>query len=355
MAAQTLFPVPIADLVQGVRAGDRALLARAITLIESNRPAHQPLAQRLLLQLLPDQSNPSRSHRIGITGVPGVGKSTFIEAFGRHLIAQGHKVAVLAIDPSSQRSGGSILGDKTRMAHLGVDPNAFIRPSPAAGRLGGVHRKTRETILLCEAAGYDIILVETVGAGQNEISVADMVDSFLILMLPGAGDDLQGLKKGILEHADIIAIHKADGDNADSAQQAAHQYRTALHVLQSSSSSNTDLWSVPVMTCSSITGKNMDQVWQTLSAHKMFQINHDLFQETRHRQNISWMWAMVEDQLMDRLYRHPDIQAELPHLLQDLSTGRATPASNARQLLSLFTLPDTSDAPPVSAPSQEQK
>ena len=335
MTPAPVFPVPLDKLEQGVLNGNRALLARAITLIESNRPAHQDLAQDLLMRVSPKRTD---SLRIGITGVPGVGKSTFIEAFGNSLTAQGHKVAVLAVDPSSTRTGGSILGDKTRMASLAINPDAFIRPSPSAGRLGGVHRKTRETITLCEAAGYDIILVETVGAGQNETSVADMVDVFLILMLPGAGDDLQGIKKGILEHADIIAVNKADGENADSARRAAHQYKSALHVLQPAYQKGKESWDVPVITCSGLANQNLDQIWDALQSYKQFQQAQGLFAQKRQDQDVSWMWAMVEDHLIDRLHRNPDIQAKMPTLLADLASGKSTATLNAQQILSLFSL-----------------
>lgn len=254
--------MPLPDLdtfVTGVRACDRALLARAITLIESTRADHQALAEALLQCLWPHTGG---AVRVGITGVPGVGKSTFIEAFGRMLTKAGHRVAVLAVDPTSSRTGGSILGDKTRMTDLGADPNAFIRPSPTAGTLGGVARRTRETMALCEAAGFDVILVETVGVGQSETVVADMVDFFLVLMLPGAGDELQGIKKGILEIADMIAVNKADGENAPRAEAAARDYRGALHILKPASAN----WSPPVVTCSALKNQGLDTVWAEICA-----------------------------------------------------------------------------------------
>src|ERR1700731_2152401 len=244
----TLAPVDITALVCGIRAGDRAVLARAITLIESKRPDHERSARQLVQSLLP---HTGAARRVGITGAPGVGKSTTIDALGSHLTALGHKVAVLAVDPSSVRSGGSILADKTRMARLASDPNAFVRPSPSSGTLGGVAAKTRESMLVCEAAGYDVVLVETIGTGQSETMVADMTDFFLVLMLPGAGDELQGLKKGVVEIADMIAINKADGDNLKRAQAAAAEYRGALHILGARS----PLWSPPVLTYSALTGE----------------------------------------------------------------------------------------------------
>ena len=250
----------VEELAEGVARGDRTLLARAITLIESTSRAHRDKAGALLTAVLPRTGG---ALRIGISGVPGVGKSTFIEAFGTHLTAHGHKVAVLAVDPSSTRSGGSILGDKTRMEKLSADPAAFIRPSPSAGTLGGVARATRETMALCEAAGYDVILVETVGVGQSETMVADMVDTFLVLMLPGAGDELQGIKKGILEIADVLAVNKAEGDNRAKAEAAAREYKTALHIMQPKEAA----WRVPVVCISALARLGLDDLWAALKAH----------------------------------------------------------------------------------------
>ncbi len=253
-------PLPSLDtLVEGVRAGRRAVLARAITLVESRKPEHQGLAEELVQALLPSTG---KATRVGITGVPGVGKSTTIDALGTHLLERGHRVAVLAVDPSSSRTGGSILGDKTRMARLSMDERAFVRPSPAAGTLGGVAARTRETLLLCEAAGYDVILVETVGVGQSETAVADMTDTFLVLMLPGAGDELQGIKKGIIEIADILAVNKADGPNAPRAKKAAADYRAALHLL----GGREPHWSTPVLTYSGLTGEGIEELWQQVRA-----------------------------------------------------------------------------------------
>src|SRR5450631_4028240 len=250
----------IARLARGVRAGERAVIARAITMVESRRPDHQRAARHLVQDLLPDTGG---AVRVGITGTPGVGKSTTIDALGSYLTEQGRKVAVLAVDPSSTRTGGSILADKTRMATLAADPNAFIRPSPSAGTLGGVAAKTRETMLICEAAGYDVILVETVGTGQSETAVADMTDFFLALMLPGGGDELQGLKKGLVELADMIAINKADGDNLTRAKVAAAEYRAALHIL----TPRVAEWQPPVVTYSALTGAGMTQLWDHVVDH----------------------------------------------------------------------------------------
>src|SRR5689334_899824 len=258
MASRNL---PPADLVRGVRSGDRAMLARAITLIESKRSDHRRTAHQLVQGLLPLTG---KGVRLGITGAPGVGKSTTIDVLGTHLTGKGHKVAVLAVDPSSTRTGGSILGDKTRMARLASDPHAFVRPSPSSGTLGGVAAKTRETMLVCEAAGYDVVMVETVGIGQSETAVADMTDFFLVLMLPGAGDELQGLKKGIVELADMIAINKADGDNIKRAKVAAAEYKAALNILAPQSAS----WTPPVITYSALTGHGIEELWGQIIAHK---------------------------------------------------------------------------------------
>src|SRR5712675_748241 len=251
----------LANLARGVRAGERGVIARAITLIESRRADHQRAARRLVQDLLPDTGG---AMRVGITGTPGVGKSTTIDALGSFLTQQGRKVAVLAVDPSSTRSGGSILADKTRMPRLAADPNAFVRPSPAAGTLGGVAAKTREAMLLCEAAGYDVVLVETIGTGQSETAVADMTDFFLVLMLPGAGDELQGIKKGVVELADMIAVNKADGDNVKRAKAAAGEYRAALHILNPRSQH----WAPPVTTYSALTGDGVADLWHKALAHR---------------------------------------------------------------------------------------
>ncbi|MCD4750776.1 MAG: methylmalonyl Co-A mutase-associated GTPase MeaB [Thermoanaerobaculales bacterium] len=273
----------ITDFLDGIRARDRAVLGRAITLVESNRPEHHKKAQELLTTLLPDTGG---AHRVGISGVPGVGKSTFIESFGSRLVDDGHTVAVLAVDPSSSRSKGSILGDKTRMERLSSLDGAFIRPSPTGGSLGGVGRKTRETILLCEAAGFDIVLVETVGVGQSETLVADMVDVFLVLMLSGAGDELQGIKRGILELADIIAVNKADGDNLLAAQRARTEYEGALRIFRPPGHTP---WDPQVVTCSASSGAGLGEIWDLIEEHRRrFRAGGHL-ETMRSRQRLQWM------------------------------------------------------------------
>jgi LAO/AO transport system kinase len=297
-------------LAQGVLAADRRSLAKAITLIESTRPDHREQAHRLLDALLPQTG---RSLRLGITGVPGAGKSTFIEALGLYLIDRGHRVAVLAIDPSSSVSGGSILGDKTRMEKLAVDRNAFIRPSPSSGTLGGVAAKTRETMLLCEAAGFDVILVETVGVGQSETTVAGMVDFFLVLMLPGAGDELQGIKKGVLEIADMIAVNKSDGDNATRARHAASEYRAALNIMAAKSPT----WTPPVVLISGLANQGLDAMWEQVEIHRGKLEATGEFAERRRVQQVSWMWSMLEERLMQALRHNPKVA----HRLHDLEGG----------------------------------
>lgn len=295
------------------------MLARGITLVESRKPEHKVEAQALLLKLLPKTGG---AMRIGITGVPGVGKSTFIEAFGMRLCEQGKKVAVLAVDPSSSRTGGSILGDKTRMGALAVNPDAYIRPSPAGSTLGGVSAMTRETMLLCEAAGFDVILVETVGVGQSETVVADMVDFFLVLMLPGAGDELQGIKKGILEIADMICVNKADGENGlRRANLAAREYKTALHIMTPASPN----WQVPVEVCSGLEGTGLDDIWEHLQNHRDVMGRSGEFDERRQGQQIRWMYQMIEDRLLARVHDDPKIAAKLKSLEADIEAGKTTP------------------------------
>ena len=284
----------IDEWVAGVLAGDRAILARAITLVESRNPAHRAEAQQVLQAILPHTGG---ARRIGLSGVPGVGKSTFIEAVGLKLCEAGSKVAVLAVDPSSQRRGGSILGDKTRMANLSVHPNAFIRPSPSGGTLGGVAAMTRETLLLMEAAGYDTVLVETVGVGQSETMVADMTDFYLVLMLPGAGDDLQGIKKGVLEIADMVVVNKADGDTAIRARHAARDYEGALHMLALQDPD----WPVPVQTCSAIEGNGLEELWDKVSEYFDTLGPLGRIKEKRRKQQLHWMWAMVDSGLKELL------------------------------------------------------
>jgi LAO/AO transport system kinase len=303
---------------RGVRAGDRALLARAITLVESKRADHQTAAHRLVQELLPQTG---QAARVGITGAPGVGKSTTIDTLGSFLTGRGHKVAVLAVDPSSARTGGSILGDKTRMARLAGDPNAFIRPSPSSGTLGGVAAKTRETMLLCEAAGFDVILVETVGIGQSETAVADMTDFFLVLMLPGAGDELQGLKKGIVELADMLAVNKADGDSLPRATRAAAEYRAALHILAPRSPN----WSVPVLTYSALTENGVPELWQRVCEHRERLTASGELAARRREQQVTWMWTMLEARLHGRLRSDPALKAKLPRLQAAVAEGRMAP------------------------------
>src|SRR6266705_1803494 len=315
----------VGRLVRGVRAGERSLLARAITLIESRRSDHQKAARQLVQDLLPATG---RAVRVGITGAPGVGKSTTIDALGTSLTGLGHRVAVLAVDPSSARTGGSILADKTRMARLAADDNAFIRPSPAAGTLGGVAAKTRETMLACEAAGFDVILVETVGIGQSETAVADMTDFFLALMLPGAGDELQGIKKGLVELADMIAINKADGDNIKRANLAAAEYRGALHIL----SPRSEHWHPPVLTYSALTGTGMDALWQKILDHRTAMNASGEFAARRREQQVKWMWSMLEQRMMARLRADAAIRTKVKKTEAEVADGRITPAVAAEQI-----------------------
>ncbi len=318
----------LAKLADGVRCGERAALGRAITLVESKRADHEDQAQQLLLELMP---HTGKANRVGITGVPGVGKSTTIDTLGCNLTKAGHKVAVLAVDPTSQRTGGSILGDKTRMSGLSVDPNAFIRPSPTGNTLGGVTRRTRETMLLCEAAGFDIVIVETVGIGQSETVVADMVDFFLVLMLPGAGDELQGIKKGVLEIADMIAVNKADGDNAGRANAAASEYRAAFNILMPQSPN----WAPPVLTISGLAKQGLDKLWETVQEHREKLSETGEFDQRRQGQLVRWMWAMLEERLMADFLRNEQVKMQLPQLEERVSNGALTPVLAVRELVSL--------------------
>ena len=309
-----------------IRQGDRRAIAKAITLLESTRPEKLDQGQTLLEALLP---NTGKSLRIGITGVPGVGKSTFIEAFGMRLIEAGHRVAVLAVDPSSPITGGSILGDKTRMQQLSSHPQAFVRPSPASGMLGGVARKTLETVLLCEAAGYDVIIVETVGVGQSETLVASMVDLFLVLMLPNAGDELQGIKKGILELADLIVINKADGDQQVLAQQAVQEYRNALHLLKSTRAS----WQAKVLQCSALEQTGLAELWETMQNFQEVLKTSGEWEEHRSHQAVRWMWTLIDEELSQSFRKHPRIQADIPNVEKAICQGRQLPTRAARFLL----------------------
>jgi LAO/AO transport system kinase len=317
------------QLAADLRAGNRRALAKAITLVESTRADDQERAQRLLESLLP---HTGRAVRVGVTGVPGVGKSTFIEAFGLHLIGEGKRVAVLAVDPSSARSGGSILGDKTRMARLAVAPEAFIRPSPSGGSLGGVARRTREAMLVCEAAGYDVVMVETVGVGQSEIAVASMVDFFLVLMLPGAGDELQGIKKGILEIADVLAVNKCDGDNVTRAERAAAEYRSALRLFRHVSAN----WDPPVLTVSALEGRGMEEVWATIEEHRARLGASGELAARRRSQQQEWLWSMLRDGLEEHFRARTDVRRLLPELEAAVLAAKITPTEAARRLLALL-------------------
>jgi LAO/AO transport system kinase len=322
-------PIDIEALARNVRAGSRAALARAITLIESRRSDHQAAARELVQALLPDTA---KAIRVGITGSPGVGKSTTIDVLGMSLIGEGHRVAVLAVDPSSTRTGGSILGDKTRMARLAVADAAFIRPSPASGTLGGVAAKTREAMLLCEAAGFDVVLVETVGIGQSETAVCDMTDFFLALMLPGAGDELQGIKKGLVELADMIAVNKADGDNIKRANLAAAEYRGALHILTPRS----EHWHPPVEIYSALTGSGVAELWQKILDHRTAMKASGEFTARRRQQQVKWMWSMLEQRLMARLRADPAIRAKVKQTEALVADGRITPALAAEQIAQML-------------------
>jgi LAO/AO transport system kinase len=319
----------LTELARGIRARERAVIARAITLIESRRSDHQKAARRLVQELLPLTG---AAIRVGITGAPGVGKSTTIDALGTFLTSKGHKVAVLAVDPSSTRSGGSILADKTRMPRLSSDADAFVRPSPSSGTLGGVAAKTRESMLICEAAGYDVVLVETIGTGQSETIVADMTDFFLVLMLPGAGDELQGLKKGVIEIADMLAINKADGDNIKRAQAAAAEYRAALHILNPRSRT----WSPPVVTYSALTGAGIAELWDSILDHRQRVTSSGELDGRRREQQVKWMWAMLEERVFARLKSNPALRAKLPRIEAAVAAGRMSPAIAVEEIASLL-------------------
>jgi LAO/AO transport system kinase len=317
----------VEDYVAGVRAGNRGVLARAITLIESGSRLHEVQAQAVLQELLP---HTGKAKRVGITGVPGVGKSTFIEVFGCYLIERGQKVAVLTVDPSSARSGGSILGDKTRMDRLSREPNAYIRPSPAGENLGGVARRTRETMLLCEAAGFDIVLVESVGVGQSEIALRSMVDFFLVLLLPGAGDELQGIKRGILEMADLVLINKAEGDNRLRAEQARVEQGAALHHLQPASPG----WKTDVGLCSALTGDGIPQAWEVIE--RFYRELGSVIKERRQGQLLDWMSDLIHAELRRRFQQDPQVAQRLPAIRQALLRGETTAVRAAQELLQTY-------------------
>lgn len=319
----------IDEHVSGVLSGQRGALARAITLIESSNSQHEKDAQSVLQQLLPHSGN---SLRLGISGVPGVGKSTFIEAFGVSLCEMQHKVAVLTVDPSSSRTGGSILGDKTRMSNLGVHENAYIRPSPTAGTLGGVARRTRETIVLCEAAGYDIVIVETVGVGQSEITVANMVDFFLVLMLPGAGDELQGIKKGILEIADMIVVNKADGTHLNKAKIAVQEYTRALSIVTPQSKN----WAPPVAHCSALEKTGLDSIWTLIAGFKETFDKSGEFTERRSQQQLKWMWSIIEQELLSSMKSDDSVQMCLTEIEAKVAMGELPVRKAATELLNHF-------------------
>lgn len=317
------------DYVRGILDGDRGTLSRAITLLESTRSDHRETARSIVEQCLPHSGD---SIRVAVTGVPGVGKSTLIETLGQRLVADGHRLAVLTVDPSSERSKGSILGDKTRMGSLASEEHAFIRPSPTAGTLGGVAPKTREAILLCEAAGYEIVFVETVGVGQSEITVHSMVDFFLLLALAGAGDELQGIKRGIVEVADAIAITKADGENRESAEAARAEYEKALRLIADTESD----WAPPVLTCSAQTGEGIDTVWHTVERYRTYTQETGFFEEQRRRQARHWMHQAIEQQLRDDFFSDPDVETALEKVEQAVLEGRLSSVAAAEQLLAAY-------------------
>jgi LAO/AO transport system kinase len=313
-------------LAAAVRTGDRAALPQAITLLESTRPDHREQAQQLLLALLPDSGN---AHRIGITGVPGVGKSTTIESLGMRLIEQGHRVAVLAVDPSSTRTGGSILGDKTRMARLAQHADAYIRPSPTSGTLGGVAKATRETVVLLEAAGFDVILIETVGVGQSEVAVANMVDTFVLLTLARTGDQLQGIKKGVLELADIVVVNKADGEYLSDARVAARELSAAIRLIYPRET----LWRPPVLTMSAMEGTGLTEMWDAVERHRQVLTDAGEFEARRRAQQVDWTWQMVRDTVLDRVLSNPAVRKIRADVERQVRAGELTPAMAAQQIL----------------------
>ena len=316
-------------LVDGIRTGDRRSLARAITLAESTRADHREIADEVLEAVLPATGGATR---VGISGPPGVGKSTFIEVFGLHVLDEGHRLAVLAVDPSSRRSGGSILGDKTRMGELSNRPGAFIRPSPGGGQLGGVARRTREAMLLCEAAGFDVVLVETIGVGQSEVAVADMVDLFALLVAPGGGDELQGIKRGIMELADLVVVNKADGDLAPAAGRTRADYASAVHLLRPKWRG----WATEVLAVSALAGTGIAEVWEAIERFRAAVEADGELDAARAGQATAWLWSEVGDTLLDRFRADPAVAAELPALEADVAAGRIAPTRAARHLLDAF-------------------
>jgi LAO/AO transport system kinase len=321
----------IDELAAAVRGGDRAALPRAITLVESTRADHRDRAQQLLLALMPAAGN---AHHVGITGVPGVGKSTTIEALGMYLIRRGHRVAVLAVDPSSTRTGGSILGDKTRMPQLATHPDAYIRPSPTSGTLGGVAKATRETIVLLEAAGFDVILVETVGVGQSEVAVSNMVDTFVFLTLARTGDQLQGIKKGVLELADIVVVNKADGEHLREARKAARDLSGVIRLIYPRKT----LWRPPVLTMSALEGTGLEELWETVERHRQVLTEAGEFEARRRTQQVDWTWQMVRDTVLDRVLSNPDVRKARAEIERQVLAGELTPTLAAQQILKLASI-----------------
>ncbi len=322
-------PLTLDDYVAGIRRCDRTVIGKALTLVESTRLDHRELAQQLVAALLPFTG---KAQRIGITGVPGAGKSTLIDTLGSHLTGAGHQVAVLAVDPSSTRSGGSILGDKTRMEKLSIDPQAFIRPSPTSGTLGGVTRATREAMAVVEAAGFDVVLVETVGVGQSETAVANMVDCFVVLMLARTGDQLQGIKKGVLELADVIAVNKADGENATEASRAARELSDAMHLIQPPDA----IWQPLALTCSGLTGDGVEQLWAEVQRHHAVMEEAGEIQARRARQQVDWMWSMVNEQLLSRLQSSEAVRQIADRVQDDVRTAKTTASLAAAEILKAF-------------------
>ena len=317
------------EFIEGIKSGDRTILSQTITLIESSKPNQRELGREILDTCIENTGN---SFRIGITGVPGVGKSTFIEALGKHLINQNKKIAVLTVDPSSSRSKGSILGDKTRMPYLSTHENAYIRPSPTSGRLGGVARKTREAMLLCEAAGYDTIFIETVGVGQSETTVHSMVDFFLLLMLAGAGDELQGIKRGIMEMADLIAINKAEGENIKAAEQAKREYENALSLFPEAPSG----WKPKVVSCSALNNVGIDKIWKQIESYKELTVENGYFNQNRKEQAVFWMFETINQQLKERFYGNESVKKRIEQVQKKVRSGKISSLKGASELLKLF-------------------